>query len=64
MCDISFSMIKELSFYCRVDFNLAPTPHYFKMYFTSHMRGPPESPKHASLPPRSYPAQNMLFVNL
>jgi len=29
---------------------------------TWHMRGPPESPRHASRPPRSNPAQNMLSV--
>ena len=29
---------------------------------TWHMRGPPLSPRQASRPPRSYPAQNMLSV--
>lgn len=31
--------------------------------YTSHINGPPESPRQASRPPRSKPAQNMLFVS-
>lgn len=31
---------------------------------SGHIKGPPESPKQASLPPLSYPAQNMSSVIL